>query len=535
MKIALYGMPCAGKTTLLSSLSNARFVSGSDTLKKLSNNTFHSLSESEKYKIRIEYAAYLDTLSDEVIISDGHYSFLDDVVFTEADANVYDVFIYLYCPAKTLKERIRSSSKNERFAYLPVSRLEQWQLFEIECLREECHKRCKDFYVINDNPTSDYFSHFVEMIKNGYSSYGSAIELVEKIKKLFPSPCEISLVDGDKTLIKQDSFRVCGNHNTTVFDGNFYTGYQALRFTEETSGLQYNYDKLNGITINNIVYDKIKDSSYVVISAGIAELWNKITDRLKIKNVFASTQYSADTKYYAVKLLQKEGYKVVAYGDSKNDYYMLKSADIGYLYLGNRLSRSLHNVDLAGVALLYDKSPYILSEYDKSVDDEIEICKSNSGVNGSRLALAHLSLGQKIGGWLADFIPNKNTAVIVLERGGRFFGDGVYCKFGGVFYPYNSNNENFPTLHQPSTIVLIDSVINTGKTILALIEKIKEKNPCTEVVIVSNVIQRKALIKLRNYKIVSVRVSDNFFIGEKQQHQTGTKGPDTADRLFNLI
>lgn len=45
---------------------------------------------------------YINALNDEVIVSDGHYSFLETVAFTEADGDLYDIFIYLYCSPENL-------------------------------------------------------------------------------------------------------------------------------------------------------------------------------------------------------------------------------------------------------------------------------------------------------------------------------------------------------------------------------------------------------------------------------------------------
>ena len=123
MRIALYGLPCAGKTTILSSLENICIVNGSAELNKMSNGCFKSLSEEEKNHLRIEYIRYLKSIEDEVVISDGHYSFLDNVVFTEDDAQAYDVFLYFYCSAETLSNRYAGSEKNKKYIELSMARI----------------------------------------------------------------------------------------------------------------------------------------------------------------------------------------------------------------------------------------------------------------------------------------------------------------------------------------------------------------------------------------------------------------------------
>ena len=85
MKIAMYGMPCAGKSTIMSRINNARVINGSQELNRISGGSFASLSEEEKRTIRIEYTDFIRQLDDEMVISDGHYSFLENVAFTDSD------------------------------------------------------------------------------------------------------------------------------------------------------------------------------------------------------------------------------------------------------------------------------------------------------------------------------------------------------------------------------------------------------------------------------------------------------------------
>ena len=537
MRIALYGLPCAGKTTILSSLEDVRIVNGSAELNKMSNGSFKTLSEDQKNRLRIEYIKFLMSLTDELVISDGHYSFLDNVVFTEDDAKAYDVFIYLFCSAETLLSRYACSEKNQKYAELSISRIEQWQSFEIERLRSECHKKDKDFYAINGEEISPSdFARFIDKIKRGYSSHKLAEEIVCKIRSVYPEPCRLSLVDGDKTLIIQDSFRVCSNgYKTKTFDGDFYTGYQSLVFDAEEKNVAYDYSLLNSIEVNEQVYTRIQNEPYFVISAGITKLWEELAIIHQFKNVIANPLISADTKFYIVKLLKLAGYSIIAYGDSKNDLYMLHEADEGYLCTTQKLSRSLKGADTRNLHLIYDKTSVVLNSCCASeITDEVAVCKSISGINGCRLAAAHFSLGKKLGTEIAKVIPSDDAAVLVLERGGRFFGDGIYMSFGGRFFPYNPSTEELPHI-DATTIVIVDSVINTGKSLIAVIQQLRIANPSAEIIIASNVIQEKAVPLFQNYKVFAVRISSNSFKGKNQATQIGNTGPDTADRLFNLI
>ena len=317
MRFVLYGLPCAGKTTIFNGLT-IQIVHGSTELNRMASGRFSNLPDTEKNALRIRYAEQLKARTDS-FISDGHYSFLDDVAFTDADGELYDVFIYLYCEPEIISERLKSSDKNRRFAVLSVERIRKWQSFEIESLRAESHKRNKDFYVVKDI-TAEGLQAFIDSIENGFSSFGIAEDIANQIIHFYPQPCDIHICDGDKTIIEQDSFRVCtGGHDTHVFDGNFYTGYQAFMFTKEVENLSYDTEKLSTVDLNKTIFGMVADKNYVILSSGIKTLWKRLSERFALKNVIADTLISADTKFFVVKLLKDKGYAVTAYGDGKND------------------------------------------------------------------------------------------------------------------------------------------------------------------------------------------------------------------------
>ena len=538
MKLALYGMPCAGKTTLLKTLaSNIKVVAGGSWLRQAAGGSFDSLSESAKEELRLQYTDYLNSLADISIISDGHYAFRDRIVFTAKDAELYDAFIYLYCKPEILRSRLQASSKNHKFAALTQEALAAWQSREIEGLRKACHSRNKDFYVINsERITQKEFQEFIKEILSGYSSYGLALEIFAKIRHCFPLPQELEIVDGDKTLISEDSFRLCsGDYKIDAFDGNFYTGYQSFEFAQATQKITLDYTMLKHCTLNKAIVSRLHKEKCILLSAGITALWQRLAKYNGFPYAFASPLISADTKYFLGKLLQQAGYRITAYGDSKNDYYLLQQADKGYLCLGKRLSRSLEDCDASGLELFLEPEQHILSEANpQEFAEEIAICKSSSGISGPKLAQAHFDLGRKLGAYMRHILPHKNIPLLVLDRGGRFFGDGLYIGFGGILHPFNPKKEPLPNINS-NLIIIVDSVINTGNTLERLIKELKKRNPCVSICLATNVIQRAALARFKELPLFAIRVSDNKYIGKKQSFQDGDSGPDTADRLFNLI
>lgn len=289
---------------------------------------------------------------------DGHYSFGNEVVFTEEDGELYDAILYLYIDPSIIEMRLEDSVRNKKYLSFDIKK---WQMFELESLRQYCHEHNKDFYVL-DNPEKGYFPdisivlEFIDNLAKGYSCLSFARKCAESILEKIGDGV-ICLTDGDKTLTIEDSSSVLG-YKTRIFDGNFYTGFQAWRHTREMTDFLSSIDwtirpfEELRIHFNPSVIEKIK-TPCVILTAGNYEIWKEIANELKMP-MYCGEQMSAETKYYVTKFLQEKGIRIIAYGDSMNDYYMLKQADEGYLIAksdGN-LSRSLKYMNMEGLNIV---------------------------------------------------------------------------------------------------------------------------------------------------------------------------------------
>ena len=105
---------------------------------------------------------------------------------------------------------------------------------------------------------------------------------------------------------------------------------------------------------------------------------------------------------------------------------------------------------------------------DGEVKELIAITKSDSGVSGPALAKAHMELGELLGECFIGLDP-EDTTIVAMLRGGLFFAEGLYFKLGCKFQVYDPKREKFI---RPNTknVILVDSVINTGKTIREILE-----------------------------------------------------------------
>ncbi len=107
-------------------------------------------------------------------------------------------------------------------------------------------------------------------------------------------------------------------------------------------------DEMN-LTVNERIMGLIKGKA-VILTMGHYGIWKQIGDKNNMP-IFYGPQMCSDTKYFVSKFLQDKGTQILAFGDSMNDYYMLKQAHKGYLVLkkdGNT-SASLKEKNLEGL------------------------------------------------------------------------------------------------------------------------------------------------------------------------------------------
>ena len=333
MRIGLYGMPTSGKTYILDQIDFIDVLVGSKLLREYDSD-FDVRDEAGKEKDRKAVAELM--MEKETFIMDGHYAYL-----------------YLYVSPAVLRSRMTASSKNQK--YLKYN-LEEWQDTEIKELRAYCHRNNKDFYVLDNPPLNEYVNtceaiSFIRDIVNGYSCLGYAKKCVDKILALSKSNT-IMLLDGDKTLTIDDSSNAVFGYTTHLYDGNFYTGFQAWKQNEEFKNYSFPEPTEMPVSLNSYVVDRLKGDSFILTS-GHEKVWHYIAHELGLP-FFYGIEMSAETKLFITKMLQAAGKYVIAYGDGMNDYFMLKQADEGYLLTkkNGTLSRSLRGRDTEGLIIV---------------------------------------------------------------------------------------------------------------------------------------------------------------------------------------
>lgn len=163
-------------------------------------------------------------------------------------------------------------------------------------------------------------------------------------------------------------------------------------------------------------------------------------------------------------------------------------------------------------------------EKTEEVNNLITITRSDSGISGPELAKAHIKLGMAMGSQITGLSPGDTTIVAML-RGGIFFAEGIYFAMGCKFKTYDPKHEQF-VRPETKNVILVDSVINTGKTLLEILDQDMKVACC--------VINEKAVPVFNDF-LYTVRVSKNSFVGKNVKKQVGKVGPDTTMRLFNQL
>ena len=163
-------------------------------------------------------------------------------------------------------------------------------------------------------------------------------------------------------------------------------------------------------------------------------------------------------------------------------------------------------------------------EKTEEINNLIAITKSDSGISGPELAKAHIKLGKVLGNQMIGLDP-KDTTIVAILRGGIFFAEGMYFALGCKFQTYDPKHEQF-VRPQTKNVIIVDSVINTGNTILGILDSNMKVACC--------VINEHAVAIFDDF-LYTVRFSKNSFAGKNVKKQEGNVGPDTTMRLFNQL
>lgn len=134
-------------------------------------------------------------------------------------------------------------------------------------------------------------------------------------------------------------------------------------------------------------------------------------------------------------------------------------------------------------------------------------------------------------------VNESTTLIVALMRGGEPMAQGVSDAFALAPFLHAKNPSDVKAEHVENTtaVILVDSVVNSGKSVLEFVRRVRRLNAHVRIVVVAGVVQEEAtrldsragkeLAEAEGVSLVALRVSKNKF--------TGSGGTDTGNRLFN--
>ncbi|KAJ5463761.1 hypothetical protein N7475_008705 [Penicillium sp. IBT 31633x] len=135
-------------------------------------------------------------------------------------------------------------------------------------------------------------------------------------------------------------------------------------------------------------------------------------------------------------------------------------------------------------------------------------------------------------------LHEKETLIVPLMRGGDPMASGVHDAFPLAMYLHAKVPSDIQPDHLKGmvTIILVDSVVNSGKSVLQFVKYIRNFHATINIVIVAGVIHSdtvstssiaRSLGRVTNLSFIALRLSDNKFVGKGNT--------DTGNRLFNTV
>ena len=133
-------------------------------------------------------------------------------------------------------------------------------------------------------------------------------------------------------------------------------------------------------------------------------------------------------------------------------------------------------------------------------------------------------------------LHEQQTSIVALMRGGEAMALGVNDAFPLAMFVHAGRPDEIGLHHLQGqlTVVLVDSVVNSGKTVVRFVQHVRNLHATIRIVVVAGVTQAQsvsegslaqALGRHANLSLVALRLSDNKF--------TGRGVTDTGNRLFN--
>ncbi|EFE30654.1 uncharacterized protein ARB_02576 [Trichophyton benhamiae CBS 112371] len=568
--IGLYGVSGSGKTTLLNQLRRTLkddflFYEGSQVIDEVTPGGLAQFKAWSRERQMTSRKAAIDSIrmtciqSGKAAIVSGHFSFFEEnegkvgpPVITRDDLDTYTHILYLNVPTEVLFERRAFDSTRDR-PYISTEEL------HINSFNLERAKACLDI-IIGDKP-----------------------------------PLMMLVLDADKTLSEKDtgalfwekvgSSKAKGASLEDIFSsklGYSYAAFCQAAMLYEESGDDQEFDRsCSEVAAGVSMYPefvcllhRVAEQEHVqavVITCGIKRVWEMVLEKERLSGIVKIIGSGRITEGPVIT-------GIWAFGDSPLDLEMLKLADRGIVVVGPEATRivlppttpmpldfkRLPSLDITGADFMdfvpFPSPPSIQLTHatEKNAAKLLMTQMQNANVAGPNLCEAHMSVGKYLAiEFLSEAIGvdeysiphvlghetnghqlyhESQTLIVAVMRAGEPMARGVWESFPKASFPHVKSPEDIKPHHVQGkvTIIIVDSVINSGKTVAEFLGRIQILHSTVRIVVVAGVFQaecisRRALTQKLRYgakvTVVALRVSQNKY--------TGRGSTDTGNRLFN--
>ncbi|KAH7224158.1 uracil phosphoribosyltransferase-domain-containing protein [Fusarium oxysporum] len=578
--IGISGLPAAGKSFIL------------EALRKDLVETEFTFFEGSEWRIKaINHIRDEVATSGRIAIVTGHLMFWSEVtntpyaVYTPEDFNTFTHIIYLAPDEKTIASHIESDEKKNPEEVLPLVQHFK-QLAPAGANLAQVKKRFDEIIALHDNKKLQTFLVFDgdrtltaedggrllvdEMDENGTGQCDSAM------RDLYSGPMGYS----DKAF-----------HQATLILEEECTDDMFEDRCDTVSAFIPLYTEF--LTLLRRIAQQ-KHIGPVIVTCGVGRLWKKIlkhhglSDSVKVigggrlsGGYFVTPAVKAavvshlrdvhDLNVWAfgyspldVPMLC-EADQVVVVGDEKTrsstmDASLAKTIQDGHLrarqiLLPSTSSPRLDKDSLPVISLsdkkfvksITDRRKELLPlrSYDATNKTAAKILMSpmrDAAVAGLVLGKAHANVGR----YLATEYVSKiirleectipHTSIVALMRGGEPMAFGISDVFPQAMFIHASSPEDVRMHHVQgqSNAILVDSVVNSGKSVIEFIKRVARLEPNINITVVAGVVQSETVVQGHIFEKVmrrhgagsiALRISGNKF--------TGTKTTDTGNRLFS--
>ncbi|ERF72193.1 hypothetical protein EPUS_02080 [Endocarpon pusillum Z07020] len=330
----------------------------------------------------------------------------------------------------------------------------------------------------------------------------------------------------------------------------------------------------------------------VIVTCGLRRVWDKVLEKEglsktvkvigggRIADGFVVT--AAVKAALVTRLRDAHKMHVWAFGDSLLDLDMLGKAHQAIVVVGEEHTRSktmdaalMNAIDNDGLvarqavlpssfvdSVLCHRSQHarlqVLHATDRSAAKLLMTPMRDATFAGPALREAHRRVGWYLATeFLADVIGleeyrishvqghhtsgnrlfhEQQTSIVALMRGGEAMALGVNDAFPLAMFVHASSPNDIMLHHLQGqlTLLLVDSVVNSGKTVVQFVQHVRNLHATIRIVVVTGVAQAQsvfsgsvaqALARHARVSLVALRISENKF--------TGRGTTDTGNRLFN--